>query len=83
MMIADSSAVVIAHQMPSRSKKIGRIRTEIIWNTSVRRKEIVAETAPLLRAVKKADVKMLMPASKNEKENSRKACLVISNNSAS
>ena len=83
MMTADTSAAVIAHQMPSRSKKMGSIRTESTWNTSVRRKEIAADMPPLLRAVKNADVKMLMPANRNEKENSRKACFVIPNKSAS
>ena len=42
----------------------------------MRRKEIAAETKPLLSAVKKAEVKMLKPESRKEKENRRNACSV-------
>ena len=53
---ANTSATVMAHQMPSTSKKMGRISTEADWNTSVRRKEMAADTPPLFRAVKKPEV---------------------------
>ena len=48
-----SSATVMAHQMPSTPKKTGRIRIAATSNTTVRRKEIAAETTPLFSAVKK------------------------------
>ena len=43
----------MASQMPSTSRKIGRIRTLAHWNTKVRRKEMAAEASPLFSAVKK------------------------------
>lgn len=73
---ANTSAAVMAHQMPSMSNSTGRTRTQQVWKSSVRRKEIAAETKPLLSAVKKAEVKMLKPESRKEKENRRNACSV-------
>ena len=80
---ANTSATVIAHQMPSRPKSAGSSSTHSVWNTSVRRKEIAAEIAPLLSAVKNDEVKMLKPAIRNENANRQKAWRVISNSSAS
>ena len=37
---------------------------------------MAAETAPLFRAVKKPEAKMLKPASRNDQQNSRKAWVV-------
>ena len=56
--------------MPSSFQISGRISIAAVWKTSVRRKEIIAETPPLLSAVKKDEVKMLKPASRNANENS-------------
>ena len=74
---------MIANQIPSTSKKNGRIRTEAVWKINVRMKEIAAEMAPLLRAVKSDETNILNPASKKEKENNLNAWHVSSNNPAS
>lgn len=47
-----SSAKRTDDQIPSIAKKTGRIRTALIWNTSVRKKEIRADKSPLFKAVK-------------------------------
>lgn len=61
------SAKVSAHQMPSTPLKItGRIITAAIWNTSVRKNDIAADTAPFESAVKNDDEKILKPESTNE-----------------
>lgn len=44
-----------------------------VWKIRVRKNEIAAEMAPLFRAVKKDDAKMLKPASKKLKEKSLNA----------
>ena len=46
---------------PLIPKIAGRISTAAIWKTSVRRKEIAADTPPLLSAVKKEEPKILKP----------------------
>ena len=69
--------------MPSKRMTSGRMRTQVHWNTSVRRKEMAADTPPLFRAVKKEEAKMLKPASRKVKENSRKAWTVRVYRSAS
>ena len=56
-----ASAAVTASQIPSIPKRSGSRQTAAIWNTSVRKKEIAADTAPLLRAVKKEEAKKLKP----------------------
>lgn len=56
----------MAAQMPSMPQKIGKISTAATWNTTVLRKEIVADTIPLLRAVKNEEPKILNPQSKKE-----------------
>ena len=71
------------HQMPSTLMSSGRMRMQAHWNTSVRRKEMAADTPPLFRAVKKEEEKMLKPASRKVKENSRKAWTVRAYSSAS
>ena len=80
---ANISATVMAHQVPSTPSSRGRMGTEAVWNTSVRRKEMAAEIAPLFSAVKKPEVKMLKPASRNDQENRRKAWVVRSKSTAS
>ena len=71
-----SSANRMEHQTPFNAKKIGSTSTQTIWNTSVRAKEIIAETSPSFNAVKKAEPKMLNPHSRNENAYSFSACSV-------
>ena len=71
--IEASSATVMAHQTPSKPKKRGKIKTAATSKTTVRRKEIAAETIPLFNAVKNEDAKILNPANRNANENSRNA----------
>ena len=71
--IEASSATVMAHQTPSKPKKRGKIKTAATSKTTVRRKEIAAETIPLFNAVKNEDAKILKPANRNANENSRNA----------
>ena len=73
MRVAKISAAVMAYQMPSTPRSRGRRMTEDVWNTSVRKNEIAAEISPLSSAVKNDEAKMLKPANKNAKENSRNA----------
>ena len=73
MRVAKISAAVMAYQMPSTPRSRGRRMTEDVWNTSVRKNEIAAEISPLPSAVKNDEAKMLKPANKNAKENSRNA----------
>ena len=47
--------------LPSTPMISGRVRMDTTWNSSVRRKEIAADTAPLFSAVKNAEPKMLKP----------------------
>lgn len=81
MIHAHTSATVMAHQIPSIPNSSGKMRTDSIWKTKVRRKEIVAEITPLFNAVKKADAKMFKPDKINANEKMRNACVVISNSS--
>ena len=46
----------------------GKTKTAIVWNKRVRKKEMIAEMGPLLRAVKKEEPKMATPENKKEKE---------------
>lgn len=80
---AHTSATLMAHQIPSTSKKTGRIRTEEVWKIRVRKKEIAADTAPLFKAVKKEEEKIFRPARRKGQENSRNAWLVKVNSSLS
>ena len=54
---AQTSATVIESQIPSTPKSSGRISTESDWQIMVRKKDIAADTPPLLSAVKKDDAK--------------------------
>ena len=74
---AKTSATATDHQIPSKPSRAGRASTQMIWKTKERKKEMAAEMAPLLRAVKKLDTKMLKPASKKDPEKTIKACWVI------
>ena len=70
---AATSATVIANQIPSTPKIIGNTNTDDVWNKSVLKNEIAAETAPLLSPVKNDDVKILKPEKIKDNENSLKA----------
>ena len=83
MIQAQISATVIASQIPSRPKIIGRSNTDAIWNMRVRKKDIAAEIPPLFSAVKNADANIFNPVRMKAKENTLKACLVIVNKSIS
>ena len=56
------SAAVIDIQTPSSLNIRGSSNTVETWKTSVLIKEIIAETRPLLSAVKKDEAKMFVPA---------------------
>ena len=60
--------MTIESQIPSRSKKMGRIITARDWNTRVRKKDMIAEMMPLLSAVKKPDPHIAMPENRKENE---------------
>ena len=60
------SAAVTASHTPSIPRITGSSRTTAIWNTKVLKKEIAADTAPSLRAVKKEEAKILKPQIKND-----------------
>ena len=83
IMNAQTSANAMASQMPSISKITGSRNTQINWNTSVLKNEIIADTAPLFNAVKKDDVKIFIPHKIKENAKILKACTVSENNSAS
>ena len=80
---AQISAAVMAHQIPSIPIRTGSSSTDAVWKISVRMKDMAAETAPLLSAVKSEDIKILKPANRKENENSLNAWLVSANSSAS
>ena len=71
---AAASAKTRAYQMPSMSSTMGSTSTANTRNTSVRRKEIAAEMAPLFNAVKNAEEKMLKPHSRKENAYSYSEC---------
>ena len=56
---AADSAAIIALQIPSSPKIIGRIITAADSNTKALIKEIIAEVTPSLKAVKNPDAKIL------------------------
>ena len=61
---AANSAATTENQMPKTPKNAGRIKIAAISNKKVRKKEISAETKPLLNAVKNEDAHVLMPLNK-------------------
>ena len=56
---ARSSAKVIDSQTPSSLRMIGRMERATSWKTRVLKNDMIADTMPLLRAVKKDDANML------------------------
>ena len=65
---AISSAITTESHIPSISITKGSKSTAAIWNTKVRKNDIVAEIRPLFSAVKKDEPKMARPAKRKEKE---------------
>ena len=55
------SANTIASHIPFSPQNTGNINIAITWNTSVRKKDITAETSPLFKAVKNAEANILNP----------------------
>ena len=66
MASVSASATATASQIPSIPSTRGSVSTTATWNTSVRRNDIVADTIPLLSAVKNAEPKILKPLIRNE-----------------
>ena len=60
------SATIMALQIPFKPKSIGRIMTDALSKTRVRRNAITAEVNPSPSAVKKAEPKIEKPQNKNE-----------------
>ncbi len=73
---ARSSATIMEIQIPSTSNTSGRSITAAIWNTSVLKNDISAETSPLLSAVKKDEPNIAIPENRNENDAKRKALTV-------
>ena len=57
-------ATIMAPHIPFTPQKIGRMITDKHSKIKIREQEIMAETIPLFRAVKKAEAKILKPANK-------------------
>ena len=62
-----ASATITENHTPSSGmpKSIGKRITVDVWNTSVRKKEMIADTAPLLSAVKNDEPKIPKPQKRN------------------
>ena len=73
---ASASAATMDSQIPSTPQISGNTSTAATWNTSVRRKEMAADTSPLFSAVKKEEPKMANPESRKAKEKIKKAWAV-------
>ena len=67
-MNANASVAIVANHIPSALNNAGRRNTKIVWKTRARRNESIAETSPLLSAVKNPDEKILMPENTNTNE---------------
>ena len=63
-----TSAATTDHQTPSRCQIIGMTSTIETWNKSVLRKEISAETSPLLSAVNIDEPKIENPQKRKASE---------------
>ena len=71
------SATGTASQTPSSSQSQGRSKRLRIRNTKVRRKDRIADTTPLEKAVKRAEAKILIPVNRKLMENRAKPWLVM------
>ena len=69
--------------MPSTPMRSGRVKIDTIWNSSVRKKLMAADTAPLFSAVKNAEPKMLNPDRIKLMEYSFMPCIVSASRPAS
>ena len=76
-MQANSSATMMDSHMPSNCHSNGKTNTATTWYNAVREKEMIADTKPLLSAVKNADAKIDTPAKTKEKEKIEKARKVM------
>ena len=66
--MAENSAPITAPQSPSNPNNIGRIQTQTIGNINERKKDKIADTAPLFKAVKNEEAKILYPDNKKDTE---------------
>ena len=62
---AKISATVIEYHIPSVSNTRGKMITDASWKRRVLKKDIIAETSPLFKAVKRLEAKMFTPANTN------------------
>ena len=61
-----TSAATMDSQIPSSFQMSGKRSTAAIWNTSVRKNEMIAEVSPSPSAVKNDEPKIENPESRNE-----------------
>ena len=78
---AKISATTIESHKPSNSRINGKVNIITIWNTSVLKNDIAADTNPLFKAVKNDDAKIFNPLIKYDNENNLIALVVNSSNS--
>lgn len=64
MIKPNNSEIRALHQIPSLPMNKGIKKTHPICNTNVLVEDIIAETTPLFKAVKKAEAKILNPHTK-------------------
>ena len=74
----NASAITRESHIPSSPITNGRVNTAIVWNTSVRIKDIIPLVKPSFNAVKNDEPKMPKPENRKEKPYMKKAYLVIS-----
>ena len=78
---AISSAKMIDTQIPSICHISGKTKTDMTWKTMVLKKDIAAETGPLLSAVKNPEPKKDIPENRKEKEDITKPLRVMESRS--
>ena len=76
--ITMDSQIPIMPSPPAFSKMKGRRKTVTDWKTSVRKKEMTADTGPLFSAVKKDEPKIAVPVKRKAKEQYKNPVFVIS-----
>ena len=77
------SATTMESQTPFSPQASGNTQTKIIWNTSVRKNDTIADVTPSFKAVKNPDEKIQKPLKAKDQPYSLKPWVVISNNSLS
>ena len=65
--IANTSAAIVAYQMPFKSNNNGIINTQDVWYSNVLHVAETTEINPLFNAVKNDDVNTFNPYAKKEK----------------